>query len=165
MMAAAGAGAALSPAPVGTASYGIGEVVPASGIVAPAAHKPGTLVIDRSSDGFFYMPAKINGSDVRFLIDTGASMMILPHDVAVGAGIKSNSRATATTVGGLQSVELASIRSVQAAGMNFHHVPAAIQHTGMTTPLLGMDTLAKIGRIEIEGDLLTINPSSTPAID
>lgn len=105
------------------------------------------------------MPAKINGSSVRFLIDTGASMVILPRPVADQAGIAGTSSVMATTVGGPQSVELSSIRSLEAAGMTLRNVPVAIQHSGMSIPLLGMDTLADMGRIEIEGNLLTVHPA------
>jgi aspartyl protease family protein len=161
IMAAAGAGAALSPAPV--ANYGTGTVRTASGNIATATGSAGRLVIERADDGFFYMPATINGSSVRFLIDTGASMVILPRPVADEAGITGTSRATATTVGGPQSVDLASIRSLKAAGITLRDVPVAIQHSGMSIPLLGMDTLADIGRIEIDGNLLTVHPASAPS--
>lgn len=162
IMAAAGAGAALSPAPVGN-YYGVDTVQPASGESAPISSPSGSLVVERSADGFFYMPATINGSTVRFLIDTGASMVILPRPVADQAGIVATSHATATTVGGPQTVELASIRSFKTAGITLRDVPVAIQNSGMSIPLLGMDTLANMGRIEIDGDRLTIRtPSQSP---
>lgn len=162
IMAAAGAGAALSPAPVGK-YYGVDAVRPASGKSAPIASPSGSLVVERSADGFFYMPAIINGSTVRFLVDTGASMVILPRPVADQAGIVATSHATATTVGGPQRVDLASIKSFKTAGITLQDVPVAIQNSGMSIPLLGMDTLANMGRIEIEGDRLTIRtPNQSP---
>ena len=159
MMAAAGAGAALSPAPVGT-DYGIMANTPSQAKIVPASNLAGALIIDRDSDGFFYMPATINGSSVRFLVDTGANMVVLPHHIAAKAGISGTDRAVAATVGGPQSVELASIQSLKVAGTTLPNVPVAIQHTDMATPLLGMDILAQMGRIEIDGNRLTINPVS-----
>jgi clan AA aspartic protease (TIGR02281 family) len=156
-MATAGAGAALSPAPVGM-EFGTEAMKPASAHIAPAAKMAGVMVIDRDSDGFFYMPATINGSPVRFLIDTGASMVILPTSVAAQAGITGKSRVMASTVGGQQSVELSSIQSLTAAEITLENVPVAIQPTEMAIPLLGVDTFSKIGRIEIDGDQITITP-------
>ncbi len=159
MMAAAGAGAALSPAPEGT-DFAVSAMTSAPVKIAPAASLAGTLTIDRDSDGFFYMPAMVNGSSVRFLVDTGANMVILPGHVAAKAGISGTGTAVAATVGGPQSVELASIQSLNAAGITLHNVPVAIQHSAMATPLLGMDTLAQMGRIEIDGNRLSIKPAT-----
>jgi aspartyl protease family protein len=160
IMAAAGAGAALSPVPRGNV-WG-GQIGASTTNVAPGAGNAARLVIERADDGFFYMPATINGASVRFLVDTGASMVILPRPLADQAGIAGTSSVMATTVGGPQSVELSSIRSLKAAGITLRNVPVAIQHSGMSIPLLGMDTLADMGRIEIDGNLLTVHPADNP---
>lgn len=47
----------------------------------------GELVITRARDGHFYAPGLVNGKPVRFLIDTGASMVTVSEAFARSAGI------------------------------------------------------------------------------
>lgn len=47
----------------------------------------GELVISRSRDGHFYAPGLVNGQPVRFLIDTGASMVTVSEAFAASAGL------------------------------------------------------------------------------
>ena len=45
------------------------------------------VALERSSDKHFYTQAQVNGKDVRFLIDTGASEIALTEDDARKVGI------------------------------------------------------------------------------
>ena len=48
----------------------------------------GTLVIPRGSDGHFHVAGSINGQPVRFLVDTGASLVVVTETGADhGAGM------------------------------------------------------------------------------
>jgi aspartyl protease family protein len=46
------------------------------------------VTLERSSDRHFYATASVNGHDVRFLVDTGASEIALTEDDARKVGIK-----------------------------------------------------------------------------
>jgi aspartyl protease family protein len=46
------------------------------------------VTLQRSSDSHFYATANVNGHDIRFLVDTGASEIALTEDDARKVGIK-----------------------------------------------------------------------------
>ena len=46
----------------------------------------GELVIPRSPDGHFYVKGEINGEPLRFMVDTGASMVVVSDAFAERAG-------------------------------------------------------------------------------
>jgi len=48
----------------------------------------GALVIAKSRDGHFYADGSVGGSPVRFLVDTGASMVVVSAELAQRAGLK-----------------------------------------------------------------------------
>lgn len=48
----------------------------------------GELVIPRSPDGHFYVKGEINGEPLRFMVDTGASMVVVSDAFADRAGLQ-----------------------------------------------------------------------------
>jgi len=55
----------------------------------------------RGPDGHFYADAQVNGTTIRFLVDTGASLVVLTREDAQRAGIQlPSARAMAMGVGG-----------------------------------------------------------------
>lgn len=156
-LAVATAGATLSPhagdvAPARMQSFGSGHSA------RPLGNAGGVLEVARDADGFFYLPARIGSVSVTFLIDTGTNMLILPRSVAARIGLATKGRAKVATVGGMQDVELADVPELETAGVLLSDVPAAIQEGDQAIALMGMSTLSQLGRIEIDGDKLTIHP-------
>lgn len=45
------------------------------------------VTLERAADGHFYVDAQVNGAAVRFLVDTGASSLVLTQADAQRAGI------------------------------------------------------------------------------
>lgn len=73
------------------------QVIAPSGPVVTAA---GDLRIERARDGHFYAPGSINGHSVTFLIDTGASMVVVDEQFARGAGLNGGVAARFATANG-----------------------------------------------------------------
>jgi aspartyl protease family protein len=63
----------------------LGEINPSVAQIGQS----GELVINISQDGHFYLNSKINGKSVRFMIDTGASDMVLSLAEAEKIGINT----------------------------------------------------------------------------
>ena len=63
-----------------------GELNPAK----PVARQPNEVVLRRANDGHFYADLKINGTSMRLLADTGASVIALTVEDAENAGIDVN---------------------------------------------------------------------------
>ena len=126
------------------------ELIPGEPVLA----NPNELVLSQSEDGHFYVMGEANGVRVRFLIDTGASDIVLaPADVArMGVDVKtldfSRSYQTANGIGQGAPYRLAtlSIGPIALSG-----VPVSVNQAAMDSSLLGMSFLRQIGSFEIEG--------------
>jgi aspartyl protease family protein len=91
-------------------------------VTAPAPRE-----LRRGPDGHFYADAQVNGTSIRFLVDTGASMVVLTRQDAQRAGIQLPSeRAMAMGVGGPIEVIPVTLDRVAVGGIEARGVEAAI---------------------------------------
>jgi aspartyl protease family protein len=60
----------------------------------------GDLVIERSSNGHFYTLGTINGQEVKFMVDTGASLVSISDAFAHQAGLRGGTPTTFSTANG-----------------------------------------------------------------
>lgn len=151
--------------------HGAGSAEPSAAgalIVDPAPLPPPVPVIlpkgaghrvQRSADGMFYLTAHINGRPVRFLIDTGASMVVLSSRDARATGLAKGEidyHGSVRTVNGEARVAPVSIDRIRIAGRNLDNVDAAIVEDGIGVSLLGQNALGRLSSMSIEGDQLTL---------
>lgn len=66
----------------------------------PTVTATGDLRIPRARDGHFYVPGTINGAAVEFLVDTGASLVVVSDAVARRAGLATGEPTTFQTANG-----------------------------------------------------------------
>lgn len=122
----------------------------------PAGNGSARREIVRSPDGHFYLDAQVNGAQVRFLVDTGASMVALTPADAQRAGIALPSeRATARGAGGDVEVMPVTIERIAAGPLAARDVPAAIAPR-LEISLLGQSFLERVGTVEISGDRMVL---------
>jgi aspartyl protease family protein len=130
---------------------------------APAPARPATAgngfasqELRRAGDGHFYVDAQVNGARVRFLVDTGASVVALTPADAQRAGIALPSeRSRAIGAGGEVEVIPVSIDRIAIGSLNANHVRAAVAPT-LPVSLLGQSFLSQVGSVEIRGDLMVL---------
>ena len=67
---------------------------------APTITASGDLRLNRARDGHFYAPGLVNGKPVIFLIDTGASMVVVSQTFAEDAGLTGGVATTFSTANG-----------------------------------------------------------------
>jgi aspartyl protease family protein len=111
----------------------------------------------RSDDGLFYVTARVNGVPVRFLVDTGATMVVLTPADARRIGIAANAASVTQhmeTAAGSSEVRSLVLGSVEVAGRGVDHVEAAIIERGLGVSLLGQNLLSRLGPITLSGDEL-----------
>ena len=143
----AGAGIGLmwpsgqSPAPAGEAA-------------AAAAGEAKETLLKRRSDGHFYVDAEVNGELVNFVIDTGATDVVLPMDTARRLGIafsESEFEVIGRGASGPVRGKVIRLDKVSVDGKEVRNIDAAIAE-GLDQPLLGQAYLSRISSVEMSKD-------------
>jgi aspartyl protease family protein len=113
----------------------------------------------RAPDGLFYVNARVNGAAILFLVDTGASVVVLTKADAARAGISPNeedfSAPTQTANGGatMARVTLAHMEVGAAANTS---ISAAVASEGLGISLLGQSWLSRLQSVMIAGDRMVM---------
>lgn len=115
--------------------------------------------VQRAADGLFYIEARINGAPVRFLVDTGATMIVLTKADAARAGVLPHIAAfndLASTAGGDTTMARVRLDRVAVAGSLDFDVPAAVAGDGLRVSLLGASWFTQIASLTIAGDRMVL---------
>ena len=140
----------------------IGLLLP-SGTPAPAvAAAPGSareVVLTRGSTGHFFTNAHVNGKPgVKFIVDTGASIVALTMDDAQKLGIPVDpSKFTIIGEGASGAVrgQRVMLDSVDVDGIRVNNVRGVILESS-TLSLLGQSFLGSVDQVSIAGDYLSL---------
>ncbi len=119
------------------------------------------MVIPRSPDGHFRVRAQVDDADIVFLVDTGASGVVLTADDARRAGFDPSELAytgRARTANG--EVRLAPIRleRIRLGAVEAERFRASVSEGELFSSLLGMDFLQRFSRVTVEGDRMVLEP-------
>lgn len=127
-----------------------------SGMVLEAER--GTAGSYRDSDGMFYLDGHLGETSIRFLVDTGASHIVLSHQAAraLGAVARPAGAAVLATVGGKVEVEWVVIPEIVIDGLVLKEVKAAVPSQDIGVSLLGQNALAQFQSVHISGDHLAL---------
>ncbi|AKH42805.1 aspartyl protease family protein [Altererythrobacter atlanticus] len=101
------------------------------------------IIAQAGEDGRKYLPARINGRPVRFLIDTAASQTMLSAADAATLGIVTSGNVSLRTVGGTVQAAQAKADSVMIDGVALEDVEIWIVPENGPS-LLGMDVLDRL---------------------
>lgn len=118
----------------------------------------GEIAIPRAPDGHYYVSLTIGGTDIRFLVDTGASEVVLSERDARRLGIDPDALTylgTAYTANGTVPTARVVLEDVALGPFADARVPAAVNGGEMTTSLLGMSYLGRFD-IAISGDRMIL---------
>jgi aspartyl protease family protein len=120
----------------------------------------GSIALGRGADGHFYASMKVNGQPIRFMVDTGASDIVLSHRDAEKAGIDVdglNFFGTAQTANGTIATARVRLGLVEFGGATETGVSATVGSGALDTSLLGMAYLDRFSRLEITGDQMILH--------
>jgi aspartyl protease family protein len=115
-----------------------------------------TLIADRS--GHFSTIGSINGASVRFLVDTGATMVSMGIDDARRAGVNylAGTRAYSQTANGIAPVFRVKLNSVRVGDITLNNVDGLVHESAaLPVVLLGMSFLGQL-EMRHQGDSLTL---------
>lgn len=123
------------------------------------------LEVRRGPDGHFHLTLAIAASagavpmPVRFILDTGATDMVLTREDAARLGLRPSDLAftgTARTANGTTSTAAVRLDRVVLGEATRRNVRALVNGGDLHVSLLGMTFLSRFSRIEIAGDRLRI---------
>jgi aspartyl protease family protein len=124
--------------------------------VPPAASRE-TVVLPADGRGHFFAEGQVNGVPLRFLVDTGASMVMLPADDAHRLGIDylSAPKTRVQTAAGPISAYLITLDRVRVGAIELNGIDGIVVEQGGQMPLLGMSFLNRV-EMRREGDTMTL---------
>jgi aspartyl protease family protein len=136
---------------------------PVSAARAPAAahDDPGwnELAIEADWTGHFVADAWVNGTPVRFLIDTGASSIVLSPEDARRLGFhpaELNFSQRFGTANGVVRGAPVRLREVRIGQFALRDVPASVNESPLGISLLGMSFLGRLRGYAVENDRLVL---------
>ncbi|MEQ8228627.1 MAG: TIGR02281 family clan AA aspartic protease [Rhodospirillales bacterium] len=135
----------------------VGELLPHR-----AAQGPGGSVTIRAGDhGHFVAEARVNGVAIRFLVDTGASEVVLSPRDAERLGFDLDKLAfnrTYQTANGTVTGAPVRLEEIRIGSITVKDVRASVNGAEMKRSLLGMSYLGRLGGYRVEDDRLTLSP-------
>ena len=142
------------------AVYGLWEdiqrtVVPQQMVTA----SEGRIELPRAPDGHYYINLQVNGAPVRFVVDTGATSMVLTRDAAQRAGIDPDGLhflTEAMTANGVVRTARVTLDEVALGPFADARVSAYVNAGEMQNSLLGMSYLDRFASIQITGGTLVL---------
>ncbi len=138
------------------------ELVPHRGTVArgdPGAPYGNSISFRSREGGHYVVEAHVNGTPVRFLVDTGASDVVLSPADARRIGINPNaldySRRYHTANGVVAGAPVV-LDSVRIGPIELDRVRASVNRAEMAGSLLGMSFLGRLSGYEVQNGVLTL---------
>lgn len=119
----------------------------------------GAVEVARNSDGHFYLTLQINEVPVEFMLDTGATDMVLTKQAAANVGIDPmtlNYIGRARTANGIVGIARTDLREVAFGGFTDRNVRASVNSGDLDISLLGMRYLDRFSSVNIAGNTLTL---------
>lgn len=118
----------------------------------------GAVEVPRAADGHYYLTLTIDGVSVPFMVDTGASGMVLAASDAERLGIDPDSLmylGEASTANGVVRTARVTLTSVELGPFRNANFGAFVTEGELEQSLLGMDYLGQF-RMEFDGGKLVL---------
>jgi aspartyl protease family protein len=129
----------------------------------PAAESPGwsgnTLVYHANRNGHVIIDGNVNGSPVRFLVDTGATVVALTVEDAAAAGFSHAGlrfKDPVRTAGGVVQVAPVTLRELRIGQFATPDVRAVVVEN-LSISLLGQSFLNRLASYQMRDGVLTLN--------
>ncbi|MBN9318225.1 MAG: TIGR02281 family clan AA aspartic protease [Caulobacterales bacterium] len=129
---------------------------------APAPQTAATVAaVARAGDGHYWAQADVNGKAVRFLVDTGATSVVLTATDAARLGLEPKEliydRPVVTADGRTEAAAVV-LDHLSIAGARVDKVEALVIAEGLEPSLPGMSYLGRLSRFEATPTALILRP-------
>jgi aspartyl protease family protein len=138
------------------------EQAAATAASSPAAVEPdaSSLRIFSSSDGHYRVEGLVNGATVQFLVDTGASVVLLTPEDARHAGIDPDTlqyRQQISTPNGMAQGADIVIYQLAIGPIRLVNVVGAVVRSNASGSLLGVSFLSRLSGYEVSDGAMTLH--------
>ena len=140
------------------AGYGLWSDIRQDVLPMQEVAQDGAVEVPRSADGHYYLTLAINGTEVPFMVDTGASGLVLGEADAARLGINPESLqflGQATTANGVVRTARVVLNEVELGPFRNQDFRAYVTEGELEQSLLGMDYLGQF-RMEFAGGKLIL---------
>lgn len=142
------------------AAYGLwqdieGELVPRQAVFAEDAR----VEVPQSRDGHYYLTLEANGTPIEFVVDTGATDIVLSQEDAARIGVDLDRlvySGMAYTANGTVRSARVRIDTLNLGGIEDRNATAWVNEGELFGSLLGMAYLQRYDRISIENQRLVL---------
>lgn len=129
------------------------------GVPQQVVMENGRIEVAQAPNGHYYLTAQVNGKPVRFVVDTGASQIVLTRKAAERAGIKTANLAyigQASTANGIVATAPIRLRSFDLGPIHDSDLRAVVNRGQMDISLLGMTYLTRFAKVEFSRGTLIL---------
>ena len=125
----------------------------------PIPQRDGAIALPRAPEGHYYVTAEVNGAAIDFLVDTGASDIVLSRADAARIGFDLEKLAflgSARTANGVVPIAYGRLKTIRLGPYLDQAISVSINGGERDKSLLGMSYLGRFERIEITQDQLIL---------
>lgn len=140
------------------AGYGLWKDIQGENRPRQMASEAGEMVLRRAADGHFYAALDLNGTEVFFMVDTGATNMVISRRDAERLGFHPEELryfGEASTANGIVRTARVTLDEIDFGPFTDRSMDAWVNEGDMDGSLLGMDYLRRFS-IRIEGDRMIL---------
>ncbi|MEN3951386.1 TIGR02281 family clan AA aspartic protease [Iodidimonas sp. SYSU 1G8] len=136
-----------------------GNLAPARGVANTTTDGTREVTLFAQSDGHFYAQVEVEGKEILFMVDTGASDIALSRKDADRLGLSPSEREFTRiyqTANGTMRGAPVTLDSVAIGPIDVRNVAASVAEGDMGVSLLGMSFLNRLSGYQVTGDRLTL---------
>lgn len=130
----------------------LAEEVSTDALPNVSSHEIRTASLRKEGDGHYWASASVNNIPVKFLVDTGASVVVLTRRDArrIGIDIDNLQRNTdVRTAAGRVKAAMTVIDEIEIDGVHVKNISAVVIEEGLEHSLLGMSFLNRLDGMEV----------------
>ncbi|WP_170421477.1 retropepsin-like aspartic protease family protein [Ruegeria arenilitoris] len=119
-----------------------------------------SIEVPRAPDGHYYLPVEVNGQPITFLVDTGASQIVLSSQDAERIGIdpdQLNYFGRANTANGQVRTAPVSLDTLTLGPITDRNISAWVNEGELNKSLLGMDYLHRFSNVQFANGRLLLS--------